>query len=561
MRTSFFLLFIVTMAFSCGNPHKDTHNAPSDYQIVPRPNKIEIKTGRFLVDESTKISTTSNLESEGKYLANLLGSAGFKVPVVTNGGNIVLKTDAAITNSEGYILDIAYDKITISGGSAKGVFYGIQTLRQLLPSELDKAGATLAQVTIPAAHVEDAPRFGYRGMMLDVARHYFPVSFVKQYIDLIAMHKMNTMHWHLTEDQGWRIEIKKYPKLTEVGAYRNGTIIGRHPGTGNNQKRYGGYYTQEEVKEIVAYAAERHITVIPEIEMPGHSGAAIAAYPYLSCFPEEPTKVYGDMISEASKKLQAQGQPKIVQETWGVMDDVYNAGKETTFEFLEDVLDEVIPLFPAKYIHIGGDECPKGNWERSPECQAKMKELGLKDEHELQSYFIQRMEKYINSKGKSIIGWDEILEGGLAPNATVMSWRGIKGGIEAAKQGHDVIMTPTTHCYFDYHQVEGEDQEKEPLAIGGYLPVEKVYSYEPLPEELNSQEQELILGVQANLWTEYIPTSKKAEYFVLPRMTALSEVAWSKKEDKDWEDFKGRLQHISKRFDAMDLNYAKHSIE
>ena len=396
-------------------------------------------------------------------------------------------------------------------------------------------------------------------MHLDVARHFFGVEEVKRYLDILALHKINTFHWHLTEDQGWRIEIKKYPELTSEGAYRNGTIVGHFPGDSNDNERYGGFYTQEEIKEVVDYASKRHITVIPEIEMPGHSSAAIAAYPFLSCFPEENTKVPHDMMSEESKEQQANGRNKVVQESWGVFDDVYCAGKDSTFTFLQNVIDEVMELFPSEYIHIGGDECPKSNWERCPDCQKRIAELGLKDEHELQSYFIQRMEKYINSKGKKIIGWDEILEGGLAPNATVMSWRGEEGGIEAAKQGHDVIMTPTGYCYFDYYQAE--DKEGEPLAIGGYLPVEKVYSYNPLPAELSEDEHKYILGAQANMWTEYIEDFSKLEYMLLPRLAAISEVGWTSPEEKDWSDFTTRLSALRAHYDRLGFNYAEHIFE
>ncbi|PXX30647.1 beta-N-acetylhexosaminidase [Arenibacter sp. ARW7G5Y1] len=440
-----------------------------------------------------------------------------------------------------------------------GVLYAIQTLRQLMPPAIESGTSLEAELSIPAVVIKDEPRFAYRGMMLDVSRHFFPVSFVKKYIDLIALHKMNTLHWHLTEDQAWRIEIKKYPRLTEVGAFRNGTIIGHHPGTANDQEVYGGFYTQEEVKDIVAYASKQHVTIIPEIEMPGHGAAAIAAYPYLSCFPEEPTSVFNDMMSDKSRELQQSGTPKIVQETWGVMDDVFCGGKESTFAFLQDVLDEVIPLFPSKYVHIGGDESPKANWERCPNCQARIKKEKLNDEHELQSYFVQRMEKYINGKGKQIIGWDEILEGGLAPNATVMSWRGEKGGIEAAKQHHDVIMTPTTYNYFDYYQ--SEDTENEPLAIGGFLPLEKVYSYNPIPEELDKEEERFVLGAQGNVWTEYMKTEDQVEYMTFPRMAALSEVVWSPQESRSWEDFKERLEHLAKRYYVLDIEYAKHFME
>ena len=456
---------------------------------------------------------------------------------------------------EGYTVSVTSQKIIVAGKTAKGVFYGIQTLRQLLPT----AKVSTKNFTIPAVKIQDYPRFSYRGMHLDVGRHIFPLDFIKKYIDLIAMHKMNTFHWHLTEDQGWRIEIKKYPKLTEIGSKRYGTIKGRfHKEAGNDETEYGGFYTQEEIKEVVKYAKERHVSIIPEIELPGHASAAIASYPFLSCFPNEPTFVTNNMGSKAGKLAQANGTPKIVQETWGVFDDVFCAGNEKTFEFLENVLNEVIPLFPSEYIHIGGDECPKSNWKRCSNCQKRIQENQLADEHELQSYFIQRIEKYLNAKGKKIIGWDEILEGGLAPNATVMSWRGEKGGIEAAKQHHDVIMTPGTHCYFDKYQVDTKDQAKEPLAIGGFLSIEKVYNYNPIPDELAPDEKKYVLGAQGNVWTEYMKTTDYVEYMILPRMTALSEAVWSPFETKNWNGFKARLNTMKLRYEALGLKYAPH---
>jgi len=550
------LLMIVSfLTISCSDKYKDTVNTAQEYPIIPKPVVMEIATGKFLVDARTRIFGESSLKKEGEFLAELLSSVSKKkiqFSSVGLKGSIELKLDATIENEEGYELSVASNKIIISGKTSKGVFYGIQTLRQLVNSDSE-------DITIPAVTIKDNPRFAYRGMHLDVARHFFSVEFVKKYIDLIAMHKLNTFHWHLTEDQGWRIEIKKYPKLTEVGAWRNGTIIGHHPGTGNDETKYGGFYTQEEIKEVVKYATENHVTVIPEIELPGHGSAAIAAYPFLSCFPNEPTKVTNDMGSKAGKELQANGTPKIVQETWGVFDDVFCGGNEETFQFLENVLAEVIPLFPSEYIHIGGDECPKSNWKRCPDCQKRIKDNNLKDEHELQSYFIQRIEKYLNKKGKKIIGWDEILEGGLAPNATVMSWRGTEGGIVAAKQQHDVVMTPGHSLYFDHYQ--HKNKENEPLAIGGLTTVEDVYNYEPMPKELNVEEQQYLLGAQANVWTEYIQTTTQIEYMILPRMTALSEIVWSETESKDWEDFSERLKHFSKVYEKMDLNYAKHTFE
>ena len=444
---------------------------------------------------------------------------------------------------ERYTLNITNQSIDISGDSYQGTFYGIQTLIQLLPVEKSTS------LTIQGASIEDYPRFAYRGLMLDAGRHFFPVDFVKQYIDFIALHKMNTFHWHLTEDQGWRIEIKKYPRLTQVGGCRNGTIIGHHPGKGNDNTKDCGYYTQEQIKDIVQYAADRFVTVIPELELPGHSSAAIAAYPQLSCFPDEPTPVAKGVTWNGPQT------GKQVQQSWGVYSDVF-CPSEYTFQFLEDVIDELVQLFPSKYIHIGGDESPKDAWKRSAFCQNLIKEKGLKNEHQLQSYFIQRIEKYVNSKGRSIIGWDEILEGGLAPNATVMSWRGEQGGIDAAKQHHDVIMTPTTYVYFDYSQSKKEDS----LTIGGYLPLEVVYKYNPIPAKLSAEEAVYIKGAQSNVWSEYLSNGKKVEYMIFPRLTALSEVLWSSPEHKNWDDFKTRLQVQFKRYVLWKVSYNQNGI-
>lgn len=556
---------ICLLSISCSNKNKDVVKSETTYQIIPKPTSIEPINGRFLIGTNTKIFC-NNLELEGAYLAEMLSLAireNIEFTTKKNKGNIILQLDETIKNEEGYELKVTYNKVVISGKTSKGVFYGIQSLRQLMPSDIEFKNGSVEKLAIPAVKINDNPRYQYRGMHLDVARHFFPVDFVKKYIDLIAMHKMNTFHWHLTEDQGWRIEIKKYPKLTEIGSWRNGTIVGHHPGTSNDQKKYGGFYTQKEIKEIVKYASDRHVTIIPEIELPGHGGAAIASYPFLSCFPEEPTKIYNDMGSEKGKELQANGTPKIVYETWGVIDDVFCAGKEETFKFLEDVLAEIIPLFPAQHIHIGGDECPKGNWKRCLSCQKRIKKEGLKNEHELQSYFIQRIEKYINSKGKKLIGWDEILEGGIAPNATVMFWRSWTGEneiIDAAKNKHNIIMTPASHSYFDSYQVPEENQANEQLAIGGYLSVEKVYNLNPIPEKLPVEFHKYIIGAQGNVWTEYIKTTDYLEYMTLPRLTALSEVVWSSEEGKNWGNFQQRLNHLSKRYDAMELNYARHSI-
>ncbi|HEY4877435.1 MAG TPA: family 20 glycosylhydrolase, partial [Puia sp.] len=450
------------------------------------------------------------------------------------------KNNAEAKHADGYILKADKSNVIITGANDTGVFYAMQTLIQLLPLE------KLSSLKIPAVTIEDYPRFAYRGLMLDCGRHFFSVDFIKQYIDFIALHKMNTFHWHLTEDQGWRIEIKKYPRLTEIGSCRNGTIIGHHPGKGNDSTKDCGYYTQEQIKDIVKYAEARYVTIVPEIEMPGHSSAAIAAYPQLSCFPDSATQIAKGVVWAGSDS------GKQVQQSWGVYRDVY-CPSDYTFKFLEDVLDEVIQLFPSKYIHIGGDECPKDFWKHSVFCQNLIKEKGLKDEEGLQSYFIQRVEKYLNSKGRSIIGWDEILEGGVAPNAAVMSWRGEKGGIDAAKQHHTVVMTPTTYVYFDYSQTHHDDS----LVIGGFLPLEKVYSYEPFPKELSEEDAKYIIGAQSNVWTEYMSNPGKVEYMIFPRLTVLSEVLWTPKENKNWDDFQKRLPGIFKRYQFWNVSYSK----
>lgn len=512
--------------------------------IIPKPAQVKKLTGTFRLDAKTVILANSEYgDMLNFYLQKLYG---FSLPLKqkANKGESVIAFASVQSesnfNNEGYQLNIQKNKITIASkpGTAGG-FYGIQTLLQLLPTNLKLPYA------IPSMDIFDYPHFSYRGMHLDVGRHFLPVSFVKKYIDYLALHKMNYFHWHLTEDQGWRIEIKKYPRLTEIGAWRNGTIIGRYPGTGNDNLRYGGFYTQEEIKEVVAYAAKRYITVIPEIEMPGHCSAAIAAYPFLSCFPNESTK------HPPQCAWSGDSTGKQVQQTWGVFDDVYCAGKDSTFKFLEDVLDEVMALFPSKYIHVGGDESPKANWKRCPLCQKRIRDEHLKDEHELQSYFIQRMEKYLNSKGRTLIGWDEILEGGLAPNAVVMSWRGEAGGIAAARQNHNVIMTPGGWVYFDHSQSQNEDS----VTIGGYTTVEKTYSYNPIPDSLTKEQGKYILGAQGNVWTEYMKNERKVEYMIFPRMSALSEVLWSQK--KDSADFEKRLLTQFKRFDLWKANYSK----
>jgi hexosaminidase len=520
-----------------------------EVNIIPKPYRVETQDGNFTISPTTQlVLSETGMEKAAQFLNDYLDKFyGFHLQVMRNGAtrnkaNIIIldyeKMDSDIPGM--YLMHITRNRVMITGDNATGSFYGIQSLIQLLPMEKKK------NLMIPCLEIEDKPRFAYRGMHLDVGRHFMPVEFVKQYIDFIAMYKMNTFHWHLTEDQGWRIEIKKYPKLTQVGAYRGGTIIGHHPGTGNDNKPYGGFYTQEQVKDIVKYAADRFITVIPEIELPGHASAAIAAYPQLSCFPDESTKHAPKVVWSGDSS------GKQVQQSWGVYADVF-CPSEYTFKFLENVMDEVMQLFPSKYIHIGGDECPKDNWKRSDFCQQLIKEKNLKDEHGLQSYFIQRIEKYLNSKGKQIIGWDEILEGGLAPNATVMSWRGEKGGIEAAKQKHNVIMTPGGWVYFDHSQTKNEDS----VTIGGYTTVQKVYDYEPIPAELSPDESKYVLGAQANLWTEYIKTPSKAEYMIFPRMSALSEVLWSRKASRSWPDFEKRMLNDFKRYNWWGVSSSK----
>ncbi|MBS1579441.1 MAG: beta-N-acetylhexosaminidase [Bacteroidetes bacterium] len=516
-----------------------------EVSIIPQPSKITFpEKGEFVLSSSTVIVANKKEQNSINFLNDYLQKFyGFKLKQVTKATSnfINLTTPVFVRkpdNEEAYTLIVNKSSIHIQGSSLNGTFYGVQSLLQLLPTTKNN------KLSIPFISIEDAPRFAYRGMHLDVSRHFFPVDYIKKYIDFIALHKMNTFHWHLTDDQGWRIEIKKYPKLTQVGGFRNGTIIGRYPGKGNDGEYYGGYYTQEQIKEVVQYAANRFITVIPEIEMPGHSSAAIAAYPELSCFPNEPTK------HNPRTAWHGDSTTKQVQQAWGVFEDVY-APTEYTFNFLENVLNEVMQLFPSKYIHVGGDECPKESWKRSAFCQQLIKEKGLKDEHGLQSYFIQRIEKYLNTKGRQIIGWDEILEGGLAPNATVMSWRGEQGGIEAAKQKHNVIMTPGGWCYFDHSQTQKEDS----VTIGGFTSLEKVYSYDPVPKELNNENKKYVLGAQANVWTEYIGSISKLEYMIFPRMSALSEVLWTPSEQKNEADFKRRIEIQKIRYNMWEVNY------
>jgi hexosaminidase len=542
MVKSFFfsLLLCTTLSFA------------QEVNIIPQPVKVVRNTGSFVITSQTSLVVTNKEDNATAAFLNgyLSNYYGFVLPIAKKATKNYIRLTSQKNieglKSEGYTFKSDKNGVEITGNAAIGTFYGMQTLIQLLPVEKSKS------LAIAAVEVKDEPRFEYRGAMLDVGRHYFPVAFVKKYIDYLALHKMNYFHWHLTEDQGWRIEIKKYPKLTEIGSKRNGSIIGSYPGKGSDNTPEGGFYTQEEVKDIVKYASDRFITVIPEIEMPGHGSAAIAAYPELSCFPNEKTQLPDNMISAKSKQEMANGRNKIVQETWGVHSDVY-VPSEYTFKFLQDVIDEVIVLFPSKYIHVGGDEAPKDAWKRSEFCQQLIKEKGLKDEHGLQSYFIQRMEKYINGKGRTLIGWDEILEGGLAPNAVVMSWRGEEGGIAAAKENHQVIMTPGSHVYLDHSQTKNEKE----VTIGGYLPIETVYGYEPIPKELNEQQAKYVLGAQGNVWTEYMANPAKVEYMIFPRLSALSEVLWSSKENKNWPEFQTKIETMKKRYTIWGANYFK----
>ncbi len=519
-----FVTFIFFLLTACSRENKNI--TPETLGIIPQPATVKLYEDFFSLPAAVTVMTPAAVQNLSELIHGYLNELGFKSEAATTNAHIVLALNPSITlPDEGYVLRIDKAGVNIDARTGAGLFYGVQSLLQLIVAHHNR---------LPMLEITDFPRFPYRGLHLDVGRHMFPPEFIKRYIDLMARFKYNRFHWHLTEDQGWRIEIKKYPKLQEVAAWRNETLVG-HAGNSNqfDGKRYGGYYTQNEISDIVAYAAARYITIIPEIEMPGHSRAALAAYPNLGCT----------------------GGPYTVATTWGVFDDVYCAGKEETFGFLQDVLDEVMALFPGTYIHIGGDECPKTRWKQCINCQARIKKEKLKDEHELQSYFINRIEKYLNSKGRQIIGWDEILEGGLAPNATVMSWRGEEGGIAAAKQQHAVIMTPGNWCYLDHYQAPPEN---EPLAIGGLTTVEEVYSYNPLPAALTETEQKFILGAQGNVWTEYMKTPKHVEYMVYPRAIALAEVVWSPQEKRNYSNFIGRLNQLQPLLDTLRINYARH---
>ena len=491
--------------------------------IIPRPAKIEERAGAFEVAVDTAIAVSAGSEEIGQFLRRLLAPAtGFELPVSADGMGsssiALLRVDDGSLGDEGYRLSVNQERIRAEATTEAGLFYAVQSLRQLLPAEIEKGDRIEGRLTVPAVEVEDRPRFGWRGMHLDVCRHFFSVDFIKRYLDLMALHKLNLFHWHLTEDQGWRVEIPGRPKLTEVSAWR--TQEGR---------RYGGFYTRDEVRQVIEYAAQRRITVLPEIEMPGHAQAALAAYPELSC----------------------SGGPFSVWTEWGISKEVYCAGSDETFAFLEEVLDEVSGLFPGDYVHIGGDECPKERWKVCPKCRQRIKEEGLADEHELQSYFIRRMAAFLKGRGKRLIGWDEILEGGLAEEATVMSWRGTEGGIAAARAGNDVVMAPHTHVYFDYKHY---DEAEEPGWLG-VTPLEKVYAYEPVPEELGAEEAKHILGAQGQAWSEKMLTEADVEKRVFPRMCALSEVVWSPVEGRGWEGFRERLKEHGKRLEALGVDF------
>ena len=541
-----FLFLTLAIAVSCTT---QVHQS-NVLDVVPYPNDVQVGEGVFnakgaavAYDESVDEASANVIKAFAEKLAVASGAQN-AVSVGTADNGFVFTYNAEIP-AEAYTLNVTPEAVRVEASGLRGFNYAIQTIKQLLPVEIFAAKpAPRASWTIQCVTISDAPRYSYRGLHLDEGRHFFGVEAVKRYLDIMEVHKLNKFHWHLTEDQGWRIEIKKYPLLTEVGAVRKGTCIKKDFSSLDGVPYGEGmWYTQDQIREIVAYAAAKGIDVIPEIDLPGHMLGALAAYPELGCT----------------------GGPYEVWTRWGVSNDVLCAGNEAIYGFLEDVLAEVCELFPYEYIHIGGDECPKVRWETCPKCQAKIKELKLKDkdgepaEHFLQSYVISRMEKFLNSKGRKIIGWDEILEGGIAPNATIMSWRGEGGGIAAARQGHDAIMTPNSHYYLDYYQ--SEDIKNEPHGIGGYLPVEKCYSYEPAENDLTPEEKKHILGIQGNMWTEYVATEEHLQYMVLPRLAALSECQWCNVENKSWERFSAAAVRFCKMYDVMGYNYATHMFQ
>ena len=541
------VLVLASLAATAGiTPLVAQPRAPAEpplVSIVPLPESLTVRTGQFALNASTVIWADAATASVARQFAAWMAPAtglnlAVRVGGTPTGRAIVLRRDARLARlgPEGYELTVTPRQVTVRAREAAGVFYGLQTVRQLLPPEIFReARVDSVPWVMPAVHIVDRPRFVWRGAHLDVGRHFMPKEFVKKYIDLLALHKLNSFHWHLTEDQGWRIEILKYPRLTSVGAWRTQTILGRQPGGDSTTWQYdgirhGGFYTQDDVREIVAYARDRFVTVVPEIEMPGHALAAIAAYP----------------------ELGVTGQPADVGMRWGVYANILNA-EESTISFMQDVLTEVLALFPSRFIHIGGDEADKALWKTNARIQERIRELGVKDEHELQSWFIRRMDAFLASKGRRLIGWDEILEGGLAENATVMSWRGTKGGIDAARSGHDVVMAPTSHTYFDYFQ--SQNQAGEPLGVGPVLPLETVYAFEPVPAELEPEHRKHVLGAQAQVWTEYLKGPKQVEYMAFPRLTALSEVVWSPADRRNYRDFLGRLEDHLRRLAILDVAY------
>ena len=535
MKNTFLVLALMALFAISGHAQQS-----ADFNVVPLPQSCVQEDNTMPLSNITRICCDDNedMKRNAGFLAEYLKPyfKGQALPLVVEkktkkpADAVQLRLNQKLVGDEEYCLIVGKKGILIEGKTPRGVFYGIQTLRKALP-----VGAE--EVAVPFVRITDCPRFSYRGMHLDVGRHFFDVDFVKQYIDMMVLHNMNTFHWHLTEDQGWRMQVDKYPLLTEVGAWRNRTVIGRNTGL-YEYNRYGGFYTKEQMREIVKYAADRYITVIPEIDMPGHMEAALAAYPNLGCT----------------------GGPYEVEPNWGVFDEILCAGKEETFTFLEGVLDELMEIFPSEYIHIGGDESPRTRWKSCPLCQKRIKEEGLKQngkrtpEDLLQGYFTRRIEKYIHQHGRKIIGWDELLECNVEPSATIMSWRGPEGGLAASELGHDVIMSPTSSFYFDYYQTK-ESEWSHPLLIGGYLPLDKTYNAEPAPASLSDEAKKHIIGVQANLWTEYIGAPELAEYQVLPRMAALAEVQWMQPEAKNFGAFKVRAKRLMKCYDALGWKY------
>ncbi len=548
MKKRIFPMLIVATAlcaFSC----MESWAQKADFNVIPRPQIVQQHSSAdgFVLNAQTVIVAGKGCQRNAQFLQQYIEErTGMCLKTVKKApaGNFIALSTTTMPNPEGYTLQVGKSSISICGGSDAGTFYGVQTLRKAMPHKVRVRGAekpnAMTEVTVPAVRISDAPRFSYRGTHLDISRHYVTPDSIRRFIDMLALHNINRFHWHLTDDQGWRIEIKKYPKLTQVGSKRSETVIGHNSGVYDGIP-YGGFYTQKECREIVKYAAERHITIVPEIDMPGHMLGALAAYPELGCT----------------------GGPYDVWRIWGVSDDVLCAGNDKTLRFIEDVLDEVAKIFPSEYIHVGGDECPKTAWKKCPKCQKRIQDEGLQArdghsaEERLQSFVIRHAESHLAKLGRKMIGWDETLEGGLADGATVMSWRGEAGGIEAAKQHHDVIMTPNTYLYFDYYQAL--DTSTEPDAIGGYLPLERVYSYEPVSDDMLREDLgKYIVGVQANLWTEYMPTYRQVEYMALPRLSALAEIQWTQRGTKDYEDFTQRTLRMMQVYDEQGYNYARH---